>query len=660
MQISNFAYSRLDGRSGLAKLRTKLLGSCFLSLSLVGLTGCSTIQPDPDLVPKQAFFDADNVLNVAFENQGDGAVPGGMGSLGIFIDGRAVGAYAFANLADQSFRDPGGSLTIRTNFRLAGTNRRIGVVVDPTDEIDESNEFQNTFTRTLTPPTLNGPDFIVSELSLASDNSLRIEVTNVGSAGSPANLSVRVRVIVDESVAADLTPTLPSLAPGASTTIAPATPIVVASNSDVRVLLNTNNFFDEIDNTNNIREELLPNGPSLAPYTALLAQPKIRDNLLWRFGSGTPQPYANWGATRQEDLNAALLALERGERIGIATPPALLANNTISASDAWSIYLAHVAVSLWVDVNNKVSWNLLDATNDELDVLFNSVNMMAFFPSTNLYQFQGNRMGSITPWNPQVSFEFMSNLRLIRGSQLETIYALADWMRGHLIHISAGDDLNDLYAYAGMPPADKVLYPLEGRRHISAGCWGTTGLWGAVLRAVNIPTQQSTTAFGKTNANHSRPEFPSVDRSMPHGDDMYSALLLPSGAAIPSASLMYTLADMSTKFLNPALDCEAGTCNTVGEQASYNSGKAHIEMAYNHMADFLLAVAADPALLDGWLRGPSVGGSIQEFVYPYFSDVERAAMAAALTARLTEIGDGDIAVGHSIVSARRSRFEQNK
>ncbi len=658
MQNSDLAYSWLDGRSGLARLRTRLLGSCLLGLALVGLTGCPSSTLQPDLLPKQAFFDADNVLNVAFENQGDGAVPEGTGSLAIFIDGRAVGSYAFANLADQSFRDPGGSLTIRTNFRLAGTNRRIAVVVDPMDEIAESNEFQNTLTRTLTPPALTGPDFIVGDLSLASDSSLRIEVTNVGSASSPAALAVRVRVIVDESVAADLTPTLPALAPGASTTIAPATPIVVASNSDVRVLLNANNLFDEIDDTNNIREELLPNGPSLAPYTALLAEPKIRDNLLWRFGSGTPQPYASWGATRQGDLNAALLALERGERIGLAAPPALLANNTISASDAWSIYLAHVAVSLWVEVNNKVPWSLLDATNGELDILFNSVNMMAFFPSTNLYQFQGNRMGSITPWNPQVSFEFMSNLRLIRGSQLETINALADWMRGHLLHISAGDDLNDLYAYAGMPPADKVLYPLEGRRHISAGCWGTTGLWGAVLRAVNIPAKQSTIAF--PNGDHSRPEFPSVDRSMPHGDDMYSAVLLPSGAVIPSASLMYTLADMNTKFLSPALDCEAGTCNTVGEQASYNSGKAQIEMAYTHMADFLLNLADDPALLDDHLRGPFVGGSVQEFVYPYFSDAERAAMAAALAARLTEIGDGDIAAGHSVVSARRSRFAQNK
>lgn len=625
---------------------------------LAVVAGC--ISTKPDLVPKSLFFDSDNVLNVSFKNEGDGEVPANKGNLVIYIDGRSLGGYSFSNLADQSFRTPDGSLTIRTNFRMAGSNRRIAVFIDSENEVNESNEFQNTLSRTMTPPAKNGPDFIVSNLYTDPDNKLKIVVKNIGPANSPSNLEVRMRVIVNESVAADITPTLPSLtAGGGETIIIPNPPVVISPNSNVRVLLNTNHLFDEIDNTNNVREDILPGGPSIAPYATLLSQPKIKTNIIWE-GSGGIKNYPSWTASRKADLNNAILRLEKGEPQALSAPPALLSGGYISASDAWQIYIAHIAQSLWTEVHGAVAWHLVDFPDEQLAYLLDSRKLMTYQPVTNRYKFNTYLMGEITAWNPRVSYEVLSNLKMIKATPLETIYALTNWMRGHLIHISGSDDYTEQYGYPGPPPADKVLYPLEGKRHKTAGCWGTSGLYGAVLRSVNIPVERAN--INLNNGTHSRPVFPSVDRSMPHGDDVYTATLIPSGAVIPTSKIFYTLAQMATKFISPAVDCVSGECNTIGEQASYNAGKDHLQLAYDYMADYILYQYAryGADYLNDSLRGPRIGGSVHEFVKPYFTDAERAAMVTAVETKVKEIGSGNLETGKSKVIARWDRFLQNK
>jgi len=194
--------------------RTRLLPLGAALLLGLAAAGCA---PVSDLIVKDLSLDPQNRLTVTFKNEGKGEVPANKGVLSIHIDGRSVGGYALGNLADQSFRTPGGSVTIPTNFRIAGANRRISAFVDSQREIVEANEFQNTVSGTFTPPGLSGPDFIVSDLSLTSADHLRIQVRNIGTAASPASFGVRIRVIVNNSVAADLTPSLPALAAGSKT-----------------------------------------------------------------------------------------------------------------------------------------------------------------------------------------------------------------------------------------------------------------------------------------------------------------------------------------------------------------------------------------------------------------------------------------------------------
>ena len=651
----------------------------FVSLSICFHVLSASGQPanKPDLIPKEVFFDTDNVLRAILRNEGDGEVPVHRGKLSIFIDGRPAGEYRFENLADQSFRLPGGSSTLRTSLRIGGKNRRVAVHIDPENQVDESNEIQNTLSRTFTPPVIAGPDFIITDLRLEfgpplkteTKYSLRVKVQNIGSANSPANLRIRLNVAIDNRVVANLTRHLPTLHAGVGSTtftIEPTKQVLqqmrlgILRKARVRVELTTYDLFDEIDNTNNVREQILPGGPSLAPYMTLLALPRIKENILWD-GSEGVRSYSYWTEIQKGDLNTAILTLERGEPQALLEPPALLDGNFISADDAWKIFIAHVAQSLWVEVHGAVSWHLNDFPDDQIAYLLDGRTLLRYQSSTDRYLFDVMPLGMVTAWNPRICYEFLSNMKMIRSAQLETICALTDWMRGHLTHIVAGENNTDLFGYAGAPPIDKVLYPLAGKLHKTAGCWGTSGFYGGVLRSINIPVSHQTIHL-LSDLVHSRPEFPSVDRSMPHGDDPYTAPLTPSGAVIPSSKIFYTSSEMITKFINPSVDCVGNQCNTIGDQASYNSSKDHWQSAYDYMADYILYEYAQygAGYLNDSLRGPRIGSGIHELAKPYFTDVERATMVAAVENRIREIGEGDLDVGKSKVVARFDRFLGNK
>lgn len=635
--------------------------SILFMLPILGLLMGSCAEHKPDLVPKDISFNSDNVLEVTFGNQGNETIPADKGNISIFIDGEGEGTYNLGNLSDQSFRSPASTYTLQTNFRLAGSNRRIGIAVDTEDEIDESNELQNTYTRTVDPPPVSGPDFTIGDLFLDASDHLRIQIKNIGNTGSPADLTVRVRIIVDESVAADLTPVLPALAVGATTTFTSPTPITISGNSKIRTLLNTNNLLDEIDNSNNVREEMLPGGPSFAPYASLLSDPAIASNIIWEHSGGT-RDYNSWSSAQKNDLKDAILRLERGLPQEMSSPPALLGSDRISVDDAWDIFIAHIAQSMWVEKNNKVVWSIRSFTDSQLSYLFDSRKLLNYNAGTDTYNFSTTLMGSATAWNPGINYRFLSNFDLIKSNQKNTVYAFSNWMRAHLRHISAGDEFLALYGYEGLPPTDKILYPLDGEQHITAGCWGTSGLYASVLRSINIPVEHGRTRFGSSNASHSRPYFPTLDLSMPHADDVYNTTFIPSGSVVPISELFYTSPEMDAKFLTPSLDCDGSDCNTVGEQASYNSGKEHVAHSWDYFGDYLLHQYAryGESYVRESLKGPRIGGSVVEYAKPYFTASERGMMINEIEAYLESLGDGDIEAGKDIVIERYSEFIQNK
>jgi hypothetical protein len=618
----------------------------------------------PDLVPKALYFDSNRVLHVGLANEGAVSVPSGIGEIFIFADGRLLSRIALSSLADQSFRSPGGRIDFSSDLRIGGSYRRIMVVVDPQDDITESNEVQNTLSLTLTPPAIIGPDLAVRDLQLGTGNTLRIGVQNLGTASTPPNMPVRLQITRNGIQVVDTTQTVPALAPGPLVFV-PVPAVTVNTRARIEVAALPQTSSNDIDITNNYRAETLPGGPSLQAYRTLLAIPKIRNNILWHGfqpnGQFSEKTYDQWSTAQKTDLEQAILLLEREGRHALTLPPVLVNGSSFSLQDAWKIYLAHVAHCLWTEVNGIVPWHLVDFRDDDLKLLLDSRTLMVVHNTTpNTYSFYSQLMGNITAWNPLISYQFLSNLEMIKPTQTATIFAVTDWMRAHLIHISGGTDYSDQYGYAGPPPADRVLYPLEGKRHITAGCWGTTGLYAALLRSVNIPVKSRKIQL--IGGTHSNPGFPTAGLALVHGDDPYTMLLDMSGNIIPSTNLFYSLTELSDRFIDPPIDCVDSQCNPVGVQAGYNQEKDQWQLTHDYLADYPLYIYArdGAAALDSRLEGPDPNLAGYEYVKPLFQPGERQTIIDDVATKLMEIGDGDVTAGGAIVIERWQRFHDNK
>jgi hypothetical protein len=612
--------------------------------------------PLPDLVPTALAFDSGNRILVTIANEGVLPVPTGKGDLAVFVDERLAWRYRLAELPDPSFLT-GGSAVVTTGVRLAGSLRRIAVFMDSGGEVEELDEFHNAFSRTLTPPSRSGPDLAVGDLAVDTSGDLEVVVRNLGDAEAPAGLDVLVTVTMPPDPPVAFTAVLPAIAAGGgASTIYPDPPIPVETGRRVLVKVDVDPFSD-LDTTNDSREEVLPEGPSLDAYRPLLDDPRIAGAIIWTARGDGTRTYPEWSATRKADLDRVLRSVELGEPMSLTGPPARI-GDSCSAADAWEMYLAHVARSLWVEARGIVSWRLADLSDEGLALLLDGRKLFYWNDVSNTYRFES--LVNVTDWNPHISFFFLSNLGLLRPTPLETIGAVTDWMRAHLIHISSGETFQGLYDYPGLPPVDKMLFPLEGKRHKTGGCWYTSSLYVALLRTANIPALNATILLG--TGTHSRPEFPSVDRTMTHGDDPYNTYMTPSGAAIPASALLYPRTEFAARFLAPAVDCNPTWCNTPGEQAQYNKGRDHARICFDGMGDHLLYEYAQygPAYVDDSLRGPRIGGGVVEYAKPYFEPEERASMIAELEAALRAIGGGDLESGKAKVRARYGRFGGHK
>ena len=307
----------------------------------------------PDLIPKKLFFDSDNKLNVTIKNEGNENVPKGLGDLLVFVDGCKFADYRLSDIDDQSFRVPNGETNVCTDIRMGGVNRRIAVIVDSKNEIDESNEFQNTLSRTLTPTKKSEADFIINDIYLGQEGELKIEIENVGPQKSLSNLNADITINVNENKMTNYNVLLPSLsANGGKKTITPSPKIYIGSESVVLLSLRLKNT-DEIDNTNNIGKEFFPNDHPLKPYKNLLLEPNIRNNIVWKSKVGNSKVYTSWSKEQKRDLNNAILSIEKGEPF-LSAPPKLVDRKYFLLSDAWNIYIAHIAQSLWVQVHDRI------------------------------------------------------------------------------------------------------------------------------------------------------------------------------------------------------------------------------------------------------------------------------------------------------------------
>ena len=266
----------------------------------------------------------------------------------------------------------------------------------------------------------------------------------------------------------------------------------------------------------------------------LAAHAPVAAAIIWE-DSGGPHPWPSWTASWKDELRQAFDLARSRSSIPVADVPpnqAVPADNDfattiLAPADAWAYYKASIAQSLANEVDQQLGWSLLEYPAAQLAQLVDSRTMFHWNASPAGYRID-SADGHVVPGPPSRSYEFLGTNGLIGASRLETIVRLVDWCRANLVHFSGGPtaaNLQDQWQYRGLPPLTRVLagtvqtsQPQFGSMHRTAGCWGTTGLFRALLRVVNIPCELI------TNAGHAQPHFMSEARYLSHGDDPYNAL----------------------------------------------------------------------------------------------------------------------------------------
>lgn len=264
----------------------------------------------------------------------------------------------------------------------------------------------------------------------------------------------------------------------------------------------------------------------------------------------TSVPYMQWAASEQADLATAFRNIELGQSITLADPPANIAPadnayslTIISASDAWQLYYAHVANSLYLEINKNLWWSLKDYNDNQVASILNSTSFfrlvsfswMNNVPGYGITTFTsgiGSGYGVALPSPPQVVRKFLTDNSIVTSNKVSTISNLLQWCRVNLSHFFGGfgsANFNRIWQYSGVPPVSRMIsgtidpdnYPTE-KLHWTAGCWGTSGFLKDVLRTVNIPVDCINIGADKTI--HCTTFFSSENLYLSHGDDPYSKL----------------------------------------------------------------------------------------------------------------------------------------
>jgi hypothetical protein len=147
-------------------------------------------------------------------------------------------------------------------------------------------------------------------------------------------------------------------------------------------------------------------------------------------------------------------------------------------------------------------------------------------------------------------------------------------------------------------------------------------------------------------ASHYRPSFPSVDLSTSHADNVYHRYFGGGiSGQLPVSKIFFTFAEMDTLFLTPDVDCVALTCNTVGEQATYNFSVFERQECADQNCTALVSdyIRFGPE----WVREFTLRDEC-EAVLPAFTEAEKDTIIANIEAYLRLLGDGDLEAGKAL------------
>lgn len=278
--------------------------------------------------------------------------------------------------------------------------------------------------------------------------------------------------------------------------------------------------------------------------------PKIRSAIKWLQLQPSVEylPFDKWSEAQKEDLVYLFKMIESGASEVIPELPQTqleidgmgkVEAMRYKQSEAWSTYLAYVAMSLHTEIHEQVPWTIKGYSETLLDYLFNSRYLFSGVAQGGEYYYRITAMEaairgaqSVTPGDPVRTFQFLKDHGLLGPYPGTTGLNLLEWSRDNLSHYVGSNTPENLEAhwqYAGFAPVERIL---EGTlsakdeqqtvKHWTQGCWGTAGFLMVVLRTANVVYGYE--VRGPSDEKHALPYDVLNSIYLSHGDDPYNVL----------------------------------------------------------------------------------------------------------------------------------------
>jgi hypothetical protein len=304
-----------------------------------------------------------------------------------------------------------------------------------------------------------------------------------------------------------------------------------------------------------------PSPPTLTPKPGqldlwLVNHPSIMQSMVWVDENGN-KSYLDWSTAKKNDLNQYFEALINGQPLQLIDPPLnqysddnVSVTTILSEDNAWKLYVAQVANSLYLEIENKVSWSLTQYSSVEQKILLSSNSFLA-------YTGTGYIIGPsywVVPAPPDTILSFFKDNDIIKSDSYHTVGALLEWCRQNMVHFSGSitaQGCEQHWQYHGLPPVSRIIngttstYPGISNpfRHWTLGCLGTSGFLASVLRDANIPVR----TMNIPSTGHTTAYFVSLGLYLSHGDDPYDDLYI-SNPQYPAIELLINSTTFNTWF----------------------------------------------------------------------------------------------------------------
>jgi hypothetical protein len=278
-------------------------------------------------------------------------------------------------------------------------------------------------------------------------------------------------------------------------------------------------------------------------------------------------------------LSKAIDTLESSGRLSAVVPRD---RARLTESEARTVFIDRLAISLWVETHHRVGWSLRDYSDREREELLGVRRL--FHVAQGAYVWVPQAMDLDPQWaltfmtQPQRIPYLAADRTLAAATPLATIVSLIDRLRT-LVHHGSDDDMG-----VDRPEARSII-----DSGITSGCWGTSGLIATLLRSVNIPAEQTTHMLD--GRRHSSINFPTIgNNTMTHGDNPYNRLLLavPSGDLLIDVDKEWTPMSKDARLYHRWHAAKASTC--INSRAVLESGcrsSVYARMSTNEVEPYL-------------------------------------------------------------------------